>query len=148
MIQEYAAIQLGLRLGTYTHVIGSAHVNDRNDERVKRVLDEADSRPAPSSFRFPAMPENTEGSTIARVLQHEEALRTNRLQYSAEDIASLDLDPYWQQVVLLFELYRQIQHDQAAVVDPAVLAALHPGLRWLMERKWPVCTATSGGGSR
>jgi thymidylate synthase len=94
------------------------------------------------------MPENTEGSTIAHVLQHEEALRTNRLQYSAEDIASLDLEPYWQQVVLLFELYRQIQHDQAAVVDPAVLAALDPGLRWLMERKWPVCTATSGGGAR
>ncbi|MEV0471361.1 thymidylate synthase [Streptomyces prunicolor] len=148
MIQEYAAIQLGLRLGTYTHVIGSAHVNDRNDERVKRVLDEADSRPAPPSFHFPAMSENTEGSTVAHVLQHEEALRTNRLRYSAEDIASLDLDPYWQQVVLLFELYRQIQHDQAAVVDPAVLAALDPGLRWLMERKWPVCTAASGGGSR
>ncbi|MGW3101323.1 thymidylate synthase [Streptomyces sp. NPDC001100] len=148
MIHEYAAIQLGLELGTYTHTIGSAHVNDSDAERVERVLEEADSRPAPPSFPFPAMPRNTEGSTIADVLHHEDVLRTNRRRYSAEHIAGLDLDPYWQQVVLLFELYRQIQHDRTTAFDPDVLAALDPNLRWLMERKWPVCAATSGGGSR
>jgi thymidylate synthase len=148
MIQEYAAIQLGLELGTYTHTIGSAHVNDSNAERVKRVLAEADSRPGPPSFPFPAMPRNTSGSTIADVLHHEHMLRTNYRSYSAEHIAGLDLDPYWQQVVLLFELYRQIQHDQTTAFDPDVLAELDPGLRWLMERKWPVCAATSGGGSQ
>ncbi|MFD8779209.1 thymidylate synthase [Streptomyces sp. NPDC059916] len=37
MIQEYAAIQLGLELGHYTHTIGSAHVNECNVEG----LDEA-----------------------------------------------------------------------------------------------------------
>jgi thymidylate synthase len=148
MIHEYAAIQLGLELGTYTHTIGSAHVNDGDAERVKRVLAEADSRPAPPSFPFPAMPRNTDGSTIADVLHHEHVLRTNHRRYSAERITSLDLDPYWQQVVLLFELYRQIQHDQTTTFDPDALAALDPGMRWLMERKWPLFAATSGGGSR
>ncbi|MET9914368.1 thymidylate synthase [Streptomyces sp. NPDC006476] len=149
MIQEYAAIQLGLKLGTYTHTIGSAHVNDANAERVKRVLDEAASRPAiPSSFRFPAMPANTEGATIAQVLEHEEALRTNELRYSIEHILDLTLEPYWQQVVMLFELHRQLQHDQRTVVDATLLAALHPGLRWLMERKWPACAAASIGDVR
>ncbi|MDQ0904482.1 thymidylate synthase [Streptomyces canus] len=148
MIQEYAAIQLGLQLGTYTHTIGSAHVNDANAERVKRVLDEADSRPAAPSFTFPAMPESTEGATIAQVLRHEAALRTNELRYSTAHITSLDLAPYWQQVVMLFELYRQIQHDQRAAVDPDLLAALHPGLRWLMERKWPACAAAAVGRTR
>jgi thymidylate synthase len=144
MIQEYAAIQLGLRLGTYTHTMGSAHVNDANAERVKRVLAEADSRPAiPSSFAFPAMPENTGSATIANLLQHEQALRTNELRYSAEHIAGLDLAPYWQQVVVLFELYRQIQHDQREAVDSGLLAMLHPGLRWLMKHKWPTRTVAS-----
>ena len=148
MIHEYAAIQLGLELGTYTHTIGSAHVNDSDAERVTRVLKEADSRPAPPCFPFPAMPRNTSGSTIADVLHHEHVLRTNNRRYSAKRIAGLDLDPYWQQAVLLFELYRQIQHDQTTSFDPDVLAALDPGLRWLMECKWPHTTASSGGGSR
>ncbi|WP_406463421.1 thymidylate synthase [Streptomyces sp. NBC_01622] len=148
MIHEYAAIQLGLELGTYTHTIGSAHVNDSDAERVERVLEEADSRPAPLSFAFPAMPRNTGASTIADVLHHEHVLRTNRRRYSAEHITSLDLDPYWQQVVLLFELYRQVQHEQTTAFDPDVLAALEPNLRWLMERKWPHFVASSGGGSR
>ncbi|MEV7394776.1 thymidylate synthase [Streptomyces sp. NPDC091215] len=149
MIQEYAAIQLGLRLGTYTHTIGSAHVNDANAERVKRVLAEADFRPAvPSAFAFPAMPQNTGSATIARLLEHEEALRTNELRYSTEHIAGLDLPPYWQQVVVLFELYRQIQHDRRAAADPRLLSLLHPGLRWLMEHKWPACTAAAIKGAR
>ncbi|QOV40173.1 thymidylate synthase [Streptomyces ferrugineus] len=148
MIQEYAAIQLGLELGTYTHFIGSAHVNDRNAERVKRVLAEADSRPTVPSFAFPAMPAGTEGATIAHVLMHEEALRTNQLRYSAEHIRGLGLDPYWQQVLMLFELYRQVQHDQTMAFDPGVLAALDPGLRWLMERKWPACAAAAAGGAK
>lgn len=144
MIHEYAAIQLGLELGTYTHVIGSAHVNDTNAERVKRVLNEADDRSAPVTFDFPVMPENTTAATIAAVLEHEEALRTNQLRYSAQHIQSLDLEPYWQQPLLLFELYRQLQHDKTEKVSADVLHALEPGLRWLMARKWPACSETAG----
>ncbi|MFJ9893569.1 thymidylate synthase [Streptomyces sp. NPDC091280] len=147
MVQEYAAIQLGLRPGTYTHFIGSAHVNDRNAERVKRVLDEADSRPA-LFFEFPKMPENTTVATIADVLDHEEALRNNEIRYSADHIGNLDLEPYWQQPVLLFEIYRQITHDQPAAVAPDLLAALAPGLQWLMARKWPACAVSYDGSVR
>ncbi|MFD9187196.1 thymidylate synthase [Streptomyces phaeochromogenes] len=148
MIQEYAAVQLGLELGSYTHFIGSAHVNDHNTERVKKVLHEADTRPAPVHFAFPAMPHVTTEATIAHVLEHEEALRTNQLRYTVEHIRDLGLNPYWQQVVMLFELYRQLTHDQTAAVDPDLLAALDPGLRWLMERRWPACAAAPDGGGR
>ncbi|MET7474687.1 thymidylate synthase [Streptomyces sp. NPDC005648] len=145
MIQEYAAAQLGLDLGTYTHTIGSAHVNDANADRVKRVLDEADHRPSVPYFPFPSMPETTGSATIAYILEHEEALRTNETRYSAEHIAGLDLAPYWQQVVVLFELYRQIRHEKREAVDADLLAALGTGLRWLMVRKWPACAAAVGG---
>ncbi|WP_371551555.1 thymidylate synthase [Streptomyces sp. NBC_00554] len=148
MIHEFAAIQLGLELGTYTHTIGSAHVNDRNADRVKRVLAEADNRPAPTTFLFPAMPESTTKATVQHVLEHEEALRTNQLRYSARHIAGLGLHPYWQQVVLLFELYRQIRHEQTEAVDPDILAALDPGLRWLAGHRWPACAAAVDGGAQ
>lgn len=143
MIQEYAAVQLGLELGSYTHFIGSAHVNDRNAERVKNVLAEADLRRHPHHFPFPAMSQETNPDTLARVLVHEEALRTNKAQYSADQIAGLDVDAYWQQALLLFEVYRQIEHDQTDTVSLDVLDALHPGLRWLTGHKWAACS-TSG----
>ncbi|GAA1153296.1 thymidylate synthase [Streptomyces hebeiensis] len=139
MIQEYAAVQLGLELGVYTHFIGSAHVNDRNAERVERVLNEADERRHPQHFPFPAMSARTTPATITRVLEHEELLRTNKARYSADTIASLDVDAYWQQAVLLFEVYRQIEHDQTDAVSRDVLDALRPGLRWLLGHRWPAC---------
>ncbi|MGW1496845.1 thymidylate synthase [Streptomyces sp. NPDC002402] len=148
MIQEYAAIQLGLQLGAYTHLIGSAHVNDRNAERVKRVLNEADCRRAPTHFQFPAMPYSTTAASVTHVLEHEEALRTNQARYSAEHVKTLGLEPYWQQAVLLFEVYRQLQHDQVAAVDPSILAALDPGLRWLVGHRWASCASALDGGTQ
>ncbi|AYN30641.1 thymidylate synthase [Streptomyces albus] len=144
MIQEYAAIQLGLELGHYTHTIGSAHVNDANAERVRRVLDEGTPRRAPQRFPFPAMSAQTGPDTISRLLAHEQLLRTNTVEYSAEEIAHLHVDAYWQQTVLLFEAYRQIQHDDTDTVGRDVLDALHPGLRWLLGHKWAACVTTEG----
>ncbi|MFF7258097.1 thymidylate synthase [Streptomyces microflavus] len=136
MIQEFIAVQLGLELGHYTHTIGSAHVNERNVARVKRVLEEAALRPSSLSFPFPAMPSDTTPETIRQVLGHEERLRTNTDKYTAADIAHLDLAPYWQQALLLFELYRQLQYDDIEWVSKDVIDALHPGLRWLVGHKW------------
>jgi thymidylate synthase len=139
MIQEFAAVQLGLDLGTYTHYMGSAHVNDRDAERVGRVLQEAATRTEAPAFPFPSMPATTTAATIAHVLKHEELLRTNKAAYSADDIAALGLAPYWRQALLLFEVHRQITHEKVGLVDTGVLGALDPGLRWLLARRWPAC---------
>ena len=90
------------------------------------------------------MPETTGPDTIARVLAHEQVLRTNEAAYSADDIAALDLDPYWKQVLLLFEVHRQITHDKVDQVDARVLAALDPGLRWLLGHRWAACAEPGG----
>ncbi|MET9358998.1 thymidylate synthase [Streptomyces sp. NPDC006617] len=145
MLQEYAASRLGLELGHYTHTIGSAHVNDRNAERVHQVLNEADGLSTPRQFSFPAMPADAGPDTISRLMVHEELLRTNAVKYSADEIADLDVDAYWQQVLLLFEAYRQIQHDGTDAVSRDVLDALNPGLRWLLAHKWAACAMAEGG---
>jgi thymidylate synthase len=143
MFQEYAAVQLGLELGSYTHHIGSAHICDRDAERVRQVLDEATRRAAPLHFEFPPMPATTTPATIARLLEHEEGLRTNAVSYRVADIEALGLEPYWQQVLLLFEVYRQIVHEDADRVDPQLLGQLSPGLRWLLGHKWPACASAA-----
>ncbi len=144
MIQEYAAVRLGLELGTYTHCMGSAHVNDVNAERVERVLREAATRAAAPSFPFPSMPATTTPTVIARILEHEHVLRTNEAAYSVDHITALDLDRYWQQALLLFEIHRQITHDKVDLVDAGVMAALNPGLRWLLGHRWPACGPFAG----
>lgn len=137
MIQEFAAVRLGLQLGTYTHYIGSAHIGDRDIDRVRRVLSEAEERTEPVQFTALRMPSDTSFSTVLDVLKEEELLRSNEIQYRPNDIAALGFTPYWQQVLLLFEAYRQIRHCEADPVDEGVLDALAPGLRWLLARRWP-----------
>lgn len=144
VIQEYVAVRLGLELGMYTHFIGSAHVNDRNAERVKKALHEADTRSTKPPFPVLAMPSETTCDTITQVLMHEALLRTNAEQYSARDIAGLDVPAYWRQPLLLFEVYRQIVHENTAAVSRDVLEALDPGLRWFLEYRWPACMPGAG----
>ena len=134
-IQEFAARLLGAKLGSYTHHVGSLHVAEGDLPRVERVLAQAASGGQPR-YALPAMPGSTGWRDITRLLDIEEGLRANAARYSARAVAALDLDPYWQQVVLLLEAHRQIVHT-AHPVDSEILGALHPAYRWLMEHRWP-----------
>jgi thymidylate synthase len=142
MIQELAAIQLGLELGTYIHHIGSAHINEPDVPQARRVIAET-AAGTPTRFAFPAMPADTTLGTVATVLEHEAALRRNQIQYRPGDISSLGLAPYWQQAVLLFEVHRQLAYEQGPISDEA-LRALDPGLRWLVAHRWPKRVVESG----
>jgi thymidylate synthase len=141
MIQEFAAIQLGLEVGTYTHHIGSAHIGDRDFDRAQRTLHEAGERARRPAFEVRAMPKDTTNDTIAEILRHEAALRTNVRQYPAGEIVEMGFHPYWQQVLLMFEAKRQLVHCPAEMVDDELMGALDPGLHWLMARRWPRCIA-------
>ncbi|MGA5818107.1 thymidylate synthase [Kitasatospora sp. NPDC094028] len=145
LIQEFAAALLGLRLGSYSHHVGSMHVGLRDLERAGRVLDETAAASLNTMPRFaaPVMPADSAWQHIRTVLEHEAMLRTNKVQYTPGDVAALDLPLYWQRVLLLFEAHRQIIHCPADDVDPRLLAALEPGARWQLERRWP---ARVGGG--
>ncbi|MEU8203393.1 thymidylate synthase [Streptosporangium sp. NPDC049046] len=132
-IAEFTALQLGVPLGTYTHQVSSMHVNEPDLPRVQAILAERTRPPVMA----PAMPATTTWHTIQKVLDWEEALRANRRRLSADAITDLPLEPYWQQVVLLLEVYRQIIHQPDVPVDDDVLAALDRYYRWLVACRWP-----------
>ncbi|MCX4751607.1 thymidylate synthase [Kitasatospora sp. NBC_01287] len=121
LIQEFAAALLGLRLGTYTHHVGSMHIGIRDLARVDKVLEETAADPESTPrFAAPVMPADTSWQHIRTVLEHEQLLRTNQVQYTPGDVAALDLPPYWQRVLLLFEAHRQVTHCPADPVDPVL----------------------------
>ncbi|WP_433362482.1 thymidylate synthase [Streptosporangium sp. CA-115845] len=132
-IAEFAALQLGVPLGTYTHQVSSMHVNEPDLPRVQAILAEHAQAPVMA----PAMPTTTTWHTIQEVLEWEGDLRTNRRRLPAGSIADLPMEPYWQQVVLLLEVYRQVTHQPDTPVDIGVLAALNPYYQRLVACRWP-----------
>jgi thymidylate synthase len=133
LIQEMLACELGVRLGSYVHSVGSMHVYDSDYDRACEVL--ADTAAWDVGIpRFPAMPDGDNWPHVRVVLEYEEALRQNRhrLDLGAD---SLGLPEYWAQVLLVFEVYRRLRHGEQ--VDGELMARLSPLYRWLVEHKWP-----------
>ncbi|MEV0570521.1 thymidylate synthase [Dactylosporangium sp. NPDC050588] len=109
MIQEFAARLLRVPLGTYTHHVGSMHINATDVDLVRRMLAEADNGLI-RQFRAEGMPADTTWDTLATVLQYEEMLRLGQASVTAQQAAELPLPSYWQRIVLLLEAYRQMKH--------------------------------------
>lgn len=137
LLQEFTANLLGVGIGTYAHHVGSMHIGDRDAGRVERVLVEA-STLGPGRVRFPSarMPA-TSWADLAVLAAHEEALRLDRDRIVPAKVDDTGLAPYWQQVLLLFEVQRQIVHQPGRLLDRAVLEALHPRYQWLISHRWP-----------
>ncbi|MGW4639527.1 thymidylate synthase [Sphaerisporangium sp. NPDC004334] len=135
-MQEFAAALLGVQVGHYSHHVGSMHVNDPDAKAVRRLLAETHQegyrRPA---WPCPVMPATTSWSEVLAVLEQEEALRTNAVQHTPASVEATGLPPYWQQVLLVFEAYRQIKHTDRPVTL-GVLDAMDAGHRWLVTRRW------------
>lgn len=137
VLQELAAVLLGARLGTYTHHVGSMHLNQPHRAKTRKLLAELD-KPGyqPPALTFPAMPATPPMRQLQLLAEQEEQLRLNQVQHTCTSVTTVGLEPYWQQVLLIFEAYRQIQHSSQPL-DPEVLAALDPAYRWLLTRRWP-----------
>jgi len=134
-IQEHAARLLGVPVGSYTHHAGSMHVNVPDLAKASAIVDEA-ARTVPPRFpAAPMPPGRTDDLTV--VLEWEQALRLNQRTADPRTPDLIALDPYWRQIVILFEAYRQIRYRPGRLVDRVTLAALDPGHRWLMAHRWP-----------
>jgi len=144
-IQEFAARLVGVPVGSYAHHVGSMHISTTDLPKVAAILAEADQAVPPVRFAATPMPPDTGWHTIESVLQWEDDLRHDRRALSPAAFARLPLAAYWREIVMLFEVYRQISHHPDRPVDPASLALLRPGHRWLVEQRWPKRMPTLAG---
>jgi thymidylate synthase len=137
VLQELTALQLGVELGTYTHQVASMHANEPTLARVHAIAIE----PEPDRvFAEPPMPADTTWDTITNVARWETDLRTNRRWFEPGSLRH----SYWQQVLLLFETYRQIVHQPNEPIEAGTLDALTPAHRWLVTHRWPDRVAAGG----
>lgn len=130
-LQEVLAHQLGLELGSYTHVAGSYHLYQPDDALADRVL--ADASPAETE-PFPVMPAGDNWEAIHQVLDLEQALRTGRLSLGPREIEKSGLPHYWAQVLALFSAHARRKLDKTA--DRDLLDFLDPGYARLLTNCW------------
>jgi thymidylate synthase len=133
-LQEVMARQLGVAVGTYTHLVGSYHVYLDDAAWARNVLDGRD--PQAPHRAFPTMPEGDVWEWLATVLDLERLLRLDRLRLTADAISGLPLPRYWRDVVALFELHRHLRHG-VGPADECILALLDPCHRLMLGTRWP-----------
>lgn len=134
LIHEFMAAHLGVQPGTYAHHVGSMHINDTDTDTAAAIT--ATARHQGTAFPVPVMPP-TSWHQLKALEQIEGALRRGEEQFTSRDLTGLGIHPYWQQVVLLFETYRQIAHHPGVPVRLSTLEALDPGYQWLIAHRWP-----------
>jgi thymidylate synthase len=135
IILELLARELGVPVGSYHHMVGSLHVYDSDTDWAERVLGESVTVRNLASRDFPEMPAGDNWPHVKQVLGWEKRLRLNEMRLCAEDVKQLELPDYWQHVVGLFEIQRELRHESSVAPDSvAVLPALYQGM---VAARWP-----------
>ena len=110
MIQEILARILKVELGVYTHFVGSLHIYTRHKNAVRKYLQEG-LQPT-LNVAMPAMPNGDPMPSVQALLQAEAAIR------SGQDPKRFlgNLDPYWQDLGRLLQVYRCFQDGRTRVI--------------------------------
>jgi thymidylate synthase len=133
MIQEFVATRIGARIGTYTHVTGSSHIFESNFQRAQETI--ANAKPFSSyNLHFPSMPKENNTNSVKTVLDLEEKLRKNKTSLTLKAIEQTNLPKYWQDVISLFELYRE--HVNHLNINQDIVRSLNPALRFMFSLKF------------
>jgi thymidylate synthase len=102
MIQEILARELGCRIGTYKHMVGSLHLYDCDVEKVGEFLSEG----VQSTKSMPDMPIGNQWDNISQVIQIEETLRLGRIDALSASAMARKLPAYWSDIARLFAIYK------------------------------------------
>ncbi len=126
-MMELMATELGLTLGEYTHIVASSHLYDSDSEYIKRVILDYNKREQ-YQYSFPSMPIEKNMPYINIVQKYEKLLRTNKLNYTP---INGELPEYWEQVVKLFEIKRQISYTNKIISK--TVNSLNPLYRYYID---------------
>jgi thymidylate synthase len=96
MLQELLASELGLELGSYTHVVASLHLYERHFELARRIV----RNPSACDFEMAPMQAHRQIKTF---LEFEGQLRSGR---SIGVDQEPSLDPYWWNLLAVLDWFR------------------------------------------
>jgi thymidylate synthase len=108
MIQEILANDLGVKLGTYKHMVGSFHLYDRDREKVERYLSEGYQ----PTREMPAMPAGNPWGDITKLFEIEGNIRKGGHGSVADVLSRLvEIEPYWADFGRLFGIFALTRGD-------------------------------------
>ncbi|MBN9360690.1 MULTISPECIES: thymidylate synthase [unclassified Devosia] len=132
MLQEIAARELGLEVGTYQHSAASLHLYDDNEDfdahtKAQQYLDEGLHDVVP----MPPMPPGDPWPSIRLVLQAEREIRHGNVEFET----SAELDPYWQDLITLLRVYGAGKHRKGPSAEELVERLAHEGFKlYVLDR--------------
>lgn len=132
MLQEIAARELGVKLGTYHHSVASLHLYDDTDERKSRTnaqgyLDEGLHDIVP----MPPMPAGDPWPAIRQVLQAEREIRGGNHDYEPP----AGLDRYWRDLIILLQVYALLKHRDGKGAEELLGRLSHQGFElYVLDR--------------
>jgi thymidylate synthase len=96
-IQELIARSLGLKLGTYKHMVGSLHIYDSDKEKVSKFLKEGYQ----SRISMPRMPTGDPWSNLNKLIKVESQIRQgNQVRIDRYRVPS-----YWADLMRLLQVF-------------------------------------------
>lgn len=113
MLQEILASALGAELGAYKHMAGSMHLYDRDADAATLFMNEGWQ---PTTAMMPSMPTGDPTSSIDQILAAEKLLRHGS---PLDSTAGEYLDPYWQNILHILQVYRGFKDRDAIYLDEA-----------------------------
>ncbi|HWQ85819.1 thymidylate synthase [Brevundimonas sp.] len=113
MLQEIVANELGYKIGSYKHLVGSLHLYDEHRDGAARFLAEGVQRTQP----MPAMSTGSQQADIAQVKVIEEAIRTNGPSSIPVETTIATLSPFWGDMVRLLAIFSLTKDIPEAAPD-------------------------------
>lgn len=129
MLQEIMARSLSVELGTYKHVVGSLHFYRKDEDTVRRFMDEGWQSTAMS---MPPMPEEDPWPSIDRLLTAEQVVRSGGDPWNIDGVK--ELHRYWTDIIRLLHIFRLHKDgDTDAIQD--LHAQISPVYRVFIENR-------------
>jgi thymidylate synthase len=101
MLQEMMAIELGIELGTYHHIVGSLHAYAEDEELCRKLTSSPITNPV-------AMPPMRDIASVQPFLAYEA-----RIRQGAPLPPCVDLDPYWMDLLRVLSWHSEKRRGQA-----------------------------------
>lgn len=110
MIQEIIARALNLKLGSYTHLVGSLHLYDKHREIAQRYVNEGWQRT--QGVAMPPMPRGDPWQSVHTLLKAESTIRRGG-NVTADSLA---IEPYWLDLVRLLQVFRYYKDNKKHLI--------------------------------
>jgi len=96
-IQELVARSLGLKLGSYKHLVGSLHIYETDKEKVRRFINEGYQ----SRISMPRMPSGNPWPNLKKLLRVEAKIRNGK----QVNVDQYNVPGYWADLMRLLEVF-------------------------------------------